>query len=79
MQDRIDKVAKKHCSAIDPDNVDAFSEENQNGIGATADDSKLFIQFLADEAHSRGMGVGLKNAIDLLPSVSSIVDFAVNE
>jgi hypothetical protein len=78
MQDRIDKAAKKHCSAIDPDNVDAFSE-NQNGIGATVKDSISFIQFLADEAHSRGMGIGLKNAIDLLPNVSSKVDFAVNE
>lgn len=79
MQDRIQKAAEKNCSAIDPDNVDAFSEKNQNGIGATKNDSILFVKFLADEAHSRGMGIALKNSLEILPDVSSIVDLAVNE
>ncbi|KAE9365210.1 glycoside hydrolase family 114 protein [Stipitochalara longipes BDJ] len=77
MQDRIAKAHQKNCSAIDPDNIDAYG--NQNGIGATMNDSISFMQFLADESHSRGMGIGLKNSLEILDSVSSIIDFAVNE
>ena len=77
MQDRIERAAQKKCSAIDPDNIDAYG--NNNGIGATESDSISFMQFLANEAHSRGMGIGLKNSLEIFDSVSSIIDFAVNE
>ena len=77
MQTRIATAAQKGCSAIDPDNIDVYG--NKNGIGADQPNAIDFIQFLANEAHSRGMGIGLKNSIEILDNVSSIIDFAVNE
>ncbi len=34
---------------------------------------------MADYAHSKGMIIGFKNAIDIIPDVVASVDFAVNE
>jgi hypothetical protein len=34
---------------------------------------------LADEAHARGLSIGLKNTGDLAPSVAEVFDWALNE
>jgi hypothetical protein len=77
MQTRIQYAKDRNCSAIDPDNIDGYS--NPNGIGATPADAIDYIKFLSREARSRGMGLGLKNSLDIVPDVTSYVDFAVNE
>ncbi|KUJ19920.1 uncharacterized protein LY89DRAFT_779802 [Mollisia scopiformis] len=77
MQARIQRAADLGCSAIDPDNMDGYG--NQNGIGATEEDSISYVKFLSREARSRGMGISLKNALEILPNVTSDVDFGVNE
>lgn len=77
MAARLQLAADKGCNAVDPDNVDAFN--NENGIGMTQADSADFVKFLATEAHKRGMSIGLKNAGDIIPQVINDVDFQVNE
>ena len=77
MQTRIQRAQDRGCSAIDPDNIDGYG--NQNGIGATEADSIDYIKFLSAEARSRGMGIALKNSLEIVTEVIGEVDFAVNE
>ncbi|KAE8452415.1 hypothetical protein EG329_000317 [Mollisiaceae sp. DMI_Dod_QoI] len=77
MTTRIELAASKSCDGIDPDNVDGYA--NDNGAGIKEADAVNFLNFLADNAHSRGMAIGLKNAGDLVNSVLSIMQWAVNE
>ncbi|KAB8302391.1 hypothetical protein EYC80_005813 [Monilinia laxa] len=77
MLSRLDMAVNQSCDAVDPDNVDGYS--NDNGLGLTEDDSIDFMQWLAAEAHGRGMGIGLKNAGEIIDQVLDNVQFAVNE
>ena len=77
MRARIAKAQEKGCDAVDPDNVDIH--DNDNGFSLSADDSLNYVQWLITESHSRGMAFGLKNAPDLLTSVMTNIQFAVNE
>ncbi|KAA8576804.1 hypothetical protein MFRU_014g00980 [Monilinia fructicola] len=77
MLSRLDLAVNQSCDAVDPDNVDGYS--NDNGLGLTEDDSIDFMQWLAGEAHGRGMGIGLKNAGEIIDRVLDNVQFAVNE
>ncbi|RDI84399.1 hypothetical protein Vi05172_g5748 [Venturia inaequalis] len=81
MQKRIKLAYDKGCDAIDPDNVDPFNDDFQRGggFGLTKDDSIVFLTKMAAEAKRYGMSIGLKNAEDILPNVTSIIQFAVNE
>lgn len=66
---------------LDPDNVDPFNDDFNRGGGfqLTKDDSVAFLKKMAAEAKRYGMSVGLKNAEDILPNVTDIIQFAVNE
>jgi hypothetical protein len=77
MTARLDQAKARGCDAVDPDNVDGYA--NASGFPLTKADAVAFVRFLADEAHARGMAVGLKNALDLVPDVLAKVDFQVNE
>jgi hypothetical protein len=83
MQTRIKLAAQKNCDGVDPDNVDAFSDEVRPGGGfnppLSRQDTIDFIKKLSAEAHSHGLAMGLKNAESILPQVSRDVEFAVNE
>ncbi|KAK7508565.1 hypothetical protein BaRGS_00000131 [Batillaria attramentaria] len=76
---RLDRAKSMGCDAVDPDNVDGYTPENRSGLGLTKSDTISFLTWMSDQAHSRGMSIGLKNAIGLIPSVESHFDFAVNE
>lgn len=73
MKNRIALAAEKGCDGIDPDNMDG------TGFGFTTTDTVNYIKKLAKEAHSHGIGMGLKNVQDLLSKVKDDVQFAVNE
>ncbi|WP_261793913.1 endo alpha-1,4 polygalactosaminidase [Pseudomonas oryzihabitans] len=74
---RLDLAVQKGCQGVDPDNVDGFS--NPNGLKLTKAQQLDFLNWLADEAHRRSLLVGLKNAVDLVPSLYGKFDFALNE
>ncbi|KAG9251735.1 glycoside hydrolase superfamily [Emericellopsis atlantica] len=74
---RIELAWRKGCDAIDPDNVDGYN--NKNGLGLTADDAIDFMRFMAEEAKSRKMAIGLKNAGEIIPDVIDFIDFSVSE
>ncbi|KAG9233852.1 glycoside hydrolase superfamily [Amylocarpus encephaloides] len=77
MKTRIDNAAKKGCDAIDPDNTDAY--QNSNGLNMKETDSVAYMQFLASYAKSQGLAIGLKNSLSIIPSLTSVMSFAVNE
>lgn len=77
MSSRLDMAKQKGCDGVDPDNIDAYG--NENGLGLTEADSIDFLTFLASESHSRGMSIGLKNGGDIIGSVIDKMQWSVNE
>lgn len=77
MSDRLEFAVTKGCDAVEPDNVDAYT--NNSGFPLTAATQKDYNLFLASEAHKRGLAVALKNDIDQVVELSPHFDFAVNE
>lgn len=77
MAARLKMAAEKGCDAVDPDNVDAYN--NENGLGLTESDASDYVKFLAQEAGKHNMGCGLKNAAAIVPNVSGSVQFSVVE
>jgi hypothetical protein len=67
----------KGFDAVEPDNVDAFS--NSSGFPLTAADQLAFNRRVADLAHRAGLGVGLKNDVEQAAALAPAFDFAVNE
>ncbi|GJM24364.1 MAG: endo alpha-1,4 polygalactosaminidase [Phycisphaerae bacterium] len=77
MQARLDLAVEKGFDGVEPDNVTGFS--NDSGFDLTADDQLAFNRFIANEAHMRGLSVGLKNDLDQILQLVDYFDFAVNE
>ncbi|KAJ2740402.1 hypothetical protein H4S06_006120 [Coemansia sp. BCRC 34490] len=77
MAARLDLAKSKGCDAVDPDNIDAYN--NSNGLGLTKADAIDYINYLATEAHARGLAIGLKNSGEIVSSVIDNVEFSVNE
>jgi len=74
---RIQLAVQKGCDGVDPDNIDAYN--NDNGLNLTASDAVNYVTFLTTEAHSRGLASGLKNGGGIVENVLGLVDFEVNE
>ncbi|MBK1689201.1 endo alpha-1,4 polygalactosaminidase [Rubrivivax gelatinosus] len=77
MADRIALAAEKGCDAVDPDNVDGWS--NDTGFALSAATQLDYNRFLAAQAHAAGLKVGLKNDVGQLDELVAHFDFAVNE
>jgi len=69
MQARMDMCQAKGFDGIEPDNIDGYT--NKTGFSLTYQDQLNYNRWLAEEAHQRGLSIGLKNddeqARDLLP------------
>lgn len=76
-EQRLDMAVAKGCDAVEPDNVDAY--DNNNGFDLAEADQLDFNRFLADAAHARGLSVGLKNALGLVDALVPSFDWALNE
>ena len=74
---RLDRAVAAGCDGVEADNVGGYL--NESGFDLTADDQLDFNRFIADEAHRRGLLVGLKNDLDQIPALVDSFDFAVNE
>ncbi len=77
MDARLAMCASKGFEAVDPDNVDGYT--NSTGFPLTAADQLAFNRWMAAEAHAYGLSVGLKNDIDQATALVGNYDFAVNE
>lgn len=77
MQARMDQCRAKGFDAIDPDNIDGYT--NDTGYPLTGADQLAYNTWLADQAHARGLSIGLKNDLDQIPALLSHFDWALNE
>ena len=59
--------------------INTAIQQNENGLSLTEEDAIDYVTFLADEASSRGLAMGLKNAGSIIPDVIDKVQFSVNE
>ena len=79
MQARLDLAQAAGCDAVEPDNVDGYTNTEETKGIITYDDQLDYNKWLANAAHSRGLSIGLKNDIDQLDELVNYFDFAVNE
>lgn len=77
MEARLDLAVDKKCDGVEPDNVDGY--QNDSGFSLTAADQLKYNKWLAEEAHKRGLSIGLKNDLDQVDELVDFFDFAVNE
>ncbi|MDW8031733.1 MAG: endo alpha-1,4 polygalactosaminidase, partial [Candidatus Bipolaricaulota bacterium] len=69
MRARLDLCRAKGFDGVDPDNIDGY--QNNTGFPLTYQDQLNYNIWLANEAHARGLSIGLKNdpeqVLDLMP------------
>lgn len=77
MRARLNLAVSKGCDAVEPDNVDAY--DNDNGLALTAEDQLTYNLWLSNEANARGLSIGLKNDLAQIPALEPFFDWALNE
>jgi hypothetical protein len=77
MRARLDLCKAKGFDAVEPDNIEIH--DNNTGFPLTYSDQLTYARWLADEAHSRGLAIGLKNAPDMVDDSLDFFDFAITE
>ena len=74
---RFDLCRRKGFDAVEPDNVNGFT--NPTGFPLTATDQLRFNRWVARQVHGRGMAVALKNDPEQAQELVGRFDFAVVE
>lgn len=74
---RLDLCRRKGFDGVELDNVDGYS--NRTGFPLTARHQLAFNVWLANEAHRRGLSVGLKNDLEQVPQLVRYFDWALVE
>jgi hypothetical protein len=91
MLGRLNKAKNAGCDAVDPDNVDEYTNNVSNDLGQaiTYLDQYNYNKWFADRAHARGLKIFLKNDLNQIadgseipagkPGLARIFDGAINE
>jgi hypothetical protein len=74
---RLELARQKGFDGIEPDNVDGYL--NDTGFPLTAADQLRFNRWLAEEAHRRGLSIGLKNDPEQVGDLVADFDWAMTE
>jgi endo-alpha-1,4-polygalactosaminidase (GH114 family) len=74
---RFDQCKAKGFDGIEPDNIDGYT--NDTGFPLTYQDQLDYNVWLADEAHARGLSIGLKNDDEQVEDLLSYFDWAMTE
>jgi len=74
---RLDLCRDKGFDGIEPDNIDGYT--NDTGFPLTYEDQIRYNLWLADEAHARGLSIGLKNDPDQVADLLPYFDWALTE
>ena len=77
MRNRFDVCKAKGFDAIDPDNVNGYT--NDTGFPLTYQDQITYNIWIANEAHVRGLSIGLKNDSDQIADLLPSFDWTVTE
>ena len=77
LRSRLDDCAAKGFDGVEPDNIDGY--QNNTGFPISAADQLLFNRWLANEAHTRGLSIGLKNDPDQVGQLIADFDWGLTE
>ena len=77
MRARFDMCKQKGFDAIEPDNMDNYT--NRTGFSIKAAHQLRYNKWLALEAHKRGLAIALKNDQDQARQLQPYFDFAITE
>ena len=77
MSARMDLAKSKGCDGVDVDNMDGYT--NNTGFPLTYANQITYNKYIADAAHARGLGIGLKNDLDQIKDLVSVYDWQINE
>ncbi len=77
LQKRMDLCKAKGFDGIDADNLNSY--QNDTGFALTPGDQLKFNKFLSDEAHKRGLAIGLKNDSEQASELADSFDWAITE
>jgi len=77
MTARLDLAVQKNCDGVEPDNVDGYA--NDSGFPLSYADQLAYNTWMAGQAHSRGLSVGLKNDLGQIGDLLPYFDWALNE
>jgi len=77
MAARLDLAVQKGCDGVDPDNMDGY--QNDSGFPLSSNDQLAYNRWIADQAHARGLAVGLKNDLDQIEELLPYFDWSLNE
>ena len=77
LRTRLDLCKAKGFDAVEPDNMEIYT--NDTGFPLSYEDQLKFARWLADEAHQRGIAIGIKNAADQVKDLVNHFDFAITE
>ncbi len=79
---RLDLAVSKGCDGIEPDLDDTYNGYD-TGFDLTQADQLAFNRAVADEAHARGLSIGLKNGAsedgEFEKAMAQFTDWALNE
>ncbi len=74
---RLDTCKQKGFDGVEPDNIHGYQEDT--GFPLTYNDQIVFNTWIAQEAHKRGLLVGLKNDNEQVKDLLPFFDFAITE
>lgn len=77
MRARFDACRAKGFDGIEPDNIEGYA--NDTGFPLTAQHQLTYNIWLANEAHARGLSIGLKNDADQVTELLPHFDWALTE
>ena len=77
MRARLDQCRDKGFDGVEPDNIDGYA--NDTGFPLTYQDQLDYNRWLADEAHARGLSIGLKNDDEQVADLLPYFDWALTE
>ncbi|WP_054536243.1 endo alpha-1,4 polygalactosaminidase [Herpetosiphon geysericola] len=77
MRARMDECKSKGFDGIEPDNINGY--QNPTGFSLNANDQLAYNRWLANEAHSRGLSIGLKNDSEQVDELLAYYDWALTE
>ena len=77
MQARMNMCKTKGFDAVELDNMDGYT--NTTGFPLTASDQLTYNTWVANQAHARGLSVGLKNDLDQITQLLPFFDWELDE
>lgn len=77
MSARLDLCQQKGFDAVEPDNIDGYT--NDSGFIISYQAQIAYNTFLANAAHARGLSIGLKNDMSQASDLLASFDWALNE